>query len=156
MGGMLPRAEAIQGAIHAGCPHAEAYWGKAPQVHSKNTAISSVDYISLQMKCYFTCEIQAVCIMSSSTSLSSHSLRAVPRPTLVWKTLRLTYDPTLERNLMCVNMKAATRPFPTHQIGQNIRIAHTQMRYGKYNFRQLCCSNMFARCCSHLISSFRV
>lgn len=55
MGGMLSRAEAIQGAIHAGGPHAEAYWGKAPQVHSKNTAISSVDYISLQMKCYFTC-----------------------------------------------------------------------------------------------------
>ncbi|GLD75084.1 transcriptional activator GLI3 isoform X1, partial [Lates japonicus] len=58
---------------------------------------------------------------------TSAHLRAAPRPTPVWKTLRLTYVPTLERNHMCVSTKAATRPFPTPQIGQNIRIAHIQM-----------------------------
>lgn len=42
VGGLLSRAEALQGAIHAGGPHAQAYWGKTPQVHSKDTAILSV------------------------------------------------------------------------------------------------------------------
>lgn len=76
-------------------------------------------------------------VLGSHNYLSSCSLRVVPRPTPVWKTLRLTCAPTLERNHMCVNMKAATRPFPMPQIGQNIRIAHTQMRYDRQNFKQL-------------------
>lgn len=59
----------------------------------------------------------------------SCSLRAVPRPTPVWKTLKLTYARTPERNRMCVNTKAATRPFPMPQTGRNTRIAHTQTRY---------------------------
>lgn len=66
------------------------------------------------------------------------SLKAVPRPTPVWKTLRRIYVPTLGKNLMCVSMKAATKPFLMRQIGLNIRIAHTQMRYSQHN-RQLCC-----------------
>lgn len=72
--------------------------------------------------------------MSSSSSLFSCSSKAVPRPTLVWKILRLTYVPTQERNLMYVNMKAATRPFPMPQTERNIRIAHTQMRYWQTSF----------------------
>lgn len=34
MGGMLSRTEALQGAVHAGGPHAQAYWGKTTQMHS--------------------------------------------------------------------------------------------------------------------------
>lgn len=58
VGGMLTRAEALQGTIHAGGPHAEAYWGKTSQMHSKDTAISIVDVVYLQMKHYFICNLQ--------------------------------------------------------------------------------------------------
>lgn len=94
--------------------------------------------------------------MSDVLSLfSRNSLRAVRRPTPVWKTLRLTYDPTLERNLMCVSTKAATRPFPTPQIGRNIRIAHTQMRYRQTGFKKkLCCFVAAWICCVKISSSF--
>lgn len=36
-------------------------------------------------------------------------------------------------------MKAATRPFPMRPIGRNIRIAHTQTRYGQIKFQAVMC-----------------
>lgn len=57
------------------------------------------------------------------------SLRAVIRPTLVWKIWRHTCAPTLERNHMCVNTKAATKPSLMLQTGPSTRTALTPMRY---------------------------
>lgn len=55
---MLSRAEALQGTVHAGGPHAQAYWRKTTQVHSKDTPICSVGFIYLQLKSSFTCNLQ--------------------------------------------------------------------------------------------------
>lgn len=79
------------------------------------------------------------------------SLRVVPRPIPVWKTSRLTYAPTLERNLTCVNMKAVTRLFRTLQIGPSIRIAHTQTRYRTASFQTLSLFFICWLCPSQLI-----
>lgn len=43
---MLTRAEALQGTVHAGGPHAQAYRGKTTQVHSEDTFVCSVDFIN--------------------------------------------------------------------------------------------------------------
>lgn len=70
-----------------------------------------------------------IACVGSWSLLSASSLKAVPRPTPAWKTLKLTYVPTLVRNLTCVNMRAATRPFPMLPTEQSIRTAHIQTRY---------------------------
>lgn len=42
VGRVLSRAEALQGSVHAGGPHAQAHRGEAPQVHSKAPAVCSL------------------------------------------------------------------------------------------------------------------
>lgn len=56
MGGLLSRAEALQGTIHAGGPHAKAYWRKTPQVHGKDAAtLSFLADDKSYVVCSFTC-----------------------------------------------------------------------------------------------------
>lgn len=89
-----------------------------------------------------------------SSPLFSFSLKAVPRHTHAWKTLKLTYDPILVRNRMCVNTRAATRLFPMLQIGRNIRTAHTPMRYKQIHVHTFLSFSFYQVVFNKLLSGF--
>lgn len=83
-----------------------------------HTSALWVGHMSSMIQC---CCNSVLCFCCSS--------KAVIRPTLVWRTWRLTCALILGRNRTCVNTKAVTKPSPMLPTGPNTRTELTPMRY---------------------------
>lgn len=98
------------------------FW-RALQCLYWSSNIKQIKVSNVQWPCsYNSLRLQQCCTFLSS-------LKAVIRPTPVWKIWRLTCALTQERNRTCVNMKAVTKPSPMLLTGPNTRTELTPMRY---------------------------